>query len=58
MKFVLAVMNEYINLLAYSIYFVLMPYLQAKEESELPEYILGTVRLNRIRLESAAAFEV
>jgi len=32
--------------------------LQAKEESELPEYILGTVRLNRVRLESAAPFEV
>lgn len=35
-----------------------MPYLQAKEESELPEYILGTVRLNRVRLESAVPFEV
>ena len=26
---------------------------QGKEEDELPEYILGTVRLNRVRLESA-----
>ncbi|XP_068651507.1 protein ENHANCED DISEASE RESISTANCE 2-like isoform X2 [Aristolochia californica] len=27
--------------------------IEAKEEKELPEYILGTVRLNRIRLDSA-----
>jgi hypothetical protein len=40
------------SVLTYSIY------LQAKEEVELPEYILGTVRLNRIRLESAVPFEV
>jgi len=26
---------------------------QAKEESELPEYLLGTVRLNRLKPESA-----
>ncbi|CAJ2637525.1 unnamed protein product [Trifolium pratense] len=32
--------------------------IEAKEEVELPEYILGTVRLNRIRLESAISFEV
>ncbi|KAK2396645.1 protein ENHANCED DISEASE RESISTANCE [Trifolium repens] len=32
--------------------------IEAKEEVELPEYILGTVRLNRIRLESAVPFEV
>lgn len=35
-----------------------MAFLQAKEESELPEYVLGTVRLNRVRLESAVPFEV
>ncbi|KAJ8753190.1 hypothetical protein K2173_017776 [Erythroxylum novogranatense] len=28
---------------------------EAKEESELPEYILGTVRLNRVRLDSAVS---
>lgn len=28
-------------------------FVQAKEENELPEYILGTVRLNQVRLESA-----
>uniref|UniRef100_A0A453KJB7 Protein ENHANCED DISEASE RESISTANCE 2 C-terminal domain-containing protein n=1 Tax=Aegilops tauschii subsp. strangulata TaxID=200361 RepID=A0A453KJB7_AEGTS len=27
--------------------------LQAKEEKELPEYILGTVRLNRVNPEAA-----
>ncbi|XP_057433784.1 protein ENHANCED DISEASE RESISTANCE 2-like [Lotus japonicus] len=32
--------------------------IEAKEEAELPEYILGTVRLNRIRLESAVQLEV
>ncbi|KAI5441154.1 hypothetical protein KIW84_010569 [Lathyrus oleraceus] len=32
--------------------------IEAKEESDLPEYILGTVRLNRVRLESAVPFEV
>ncbi|CAK8534458.1 unnamed protein product [Lathyrus sativus] len=32
--------------------------IEAKEESELPEYILGTVRLNRLRPESAVPFEV
>ncbi|KAK2450533.1 ENHANCED DISEASE RESISTANCE protein [Trifolium repens] len=32
--------------------------IEAKEEVELPEYILGTVRLNRIRLESAVPLEV
>lgn len=31
---------------------------QAKEESELPEYILGTVRLSRVRPDSAIQFEV
>jgi hypothetical protein len=34
-----------------------MLYLQAKEEAELPEYILGTVRLNRLKLESAIPLE-
>lgn len=29
--------------------------LQAKEEAELPEFILGTVRLNRVELDSAVA---
>lgn len=31
---------------------------QAKEEAELPEYILGTVRLNRVKLDSAVPLEV
>ncbi|XP_021275787.1 protein ENHANCED DISEASE RESISTANCE 2 [Herrania umbratica] len=31
--------------------------IEAKEEAELPEYILGTVRLNRVRLESAIPLE-
>jgi hypothetical protein len=31
---------------------------QAKEEAELPEYILGTVRLNRLRPDSATHFEI
>ncbi|KAA8535290.1 hypothetical protein F0562_030293 [Nyssa sinensis] len=31
--------------------------IEAKEEAELPEYILGTVRLNRVRLDSAVALE-
>ncbi|XP_010245529.1 PREDICTED: protein ENHANCED DISEASE RESISTANCE 2-like isoform X1 [Nelumbo nucifera] len=31
---------------------------EAKEEPELPEYILGTVRLNRVRPDSAVPFEV
>lgn len=31
---------------------------EAKEEEELPEYILGTVRLNRFKLESAVHLEV
>ncbi|XWS17753.1 hypothetical protein CRYUN_Cryun33cG0094600 [Craigia yunnanensis] len=31
--------------------------IEAKEEAELPEYILGTVRLNRVRLESAVPLE-
>ncbi|KAI3924507.1 hypothetical protein MKW92_047675 [Papaver armeniacum] len=31
--------------------------LEAKEENELPEYILGTVRLNRLKPESAVDFE-
>ncbi|CAL9087316.1 protein ENHANCED DISEASE RESISTANCE 2-like isoform X1 [Musa acuminata AAA Group] len=30
--------------------------IEAKEEEELPEYILGTVRLNRVRVESAVPF--
>ncbi|XP_022754534.1 protein ENHANCED DISEASE RESISTANCE 2-like isoform X2 [Durio zibethinus] len=32
--------------------------IEAKEEAELPEYILGTVRLNRVRLESAVPLDV
>ncbi|KDP38628.1 hypothetical protein JCGZ_03981 [Jatropha curcas] len=32
--------------------------IEAKEEAELPEYILGTVRLNRVRLDSAVHLEV
>lgn len=32
--------------------------MQAKEEAELPEYILGTVRLNRVRLDSAVPLDV
>ncbi|KAL5547664.1 hypothetical protein UlMin_002895 [Ulmus minor] len=32
--------------------------IEAKEEAELPEYILGTVRLNSIRLDSAVHLEV
>ncbi|KAK7411623.1 hypothetical protein VNO78_03058 [Psophocarpus tetragonolobus] len=31
--------------------------IEAKEEGELPEYILGTVRLNRLKLESATTLE-
>lgn len=31
--------------------------IEGKEEAELPEYILGTVRLNRVRLDSAVPFE-
>ncbi|XP_071910866.1 protein ENHANCED DISEASE RESISTANCE 2-like isoform X2 [Coffea arabica] len=31
--------------------------IEAKEEAELPEYILGTVRLNRVRLDSAVRLE-
>lgn len=31
--------------------------IEAKEEEELPEYILGTVRLNRVRLESAVQLD-
>ncbi|KAK6942244.1 Protein ENHANCED DISEASE RESISTANCE 2, C-terminal [Dillenia turbinata] len=31
--------------------------IEAKEEDELPEYILGTVRLNRVRLDSAVSLE-
>lgn len=30
---------------------------EAKEEAELPEYILGTVRLNRVRVDSAVSLE-
>lgn len=30
--------------------------IEAQEENELPEYILGTVRLNRLKLESAVPF--
>ncbi|XP_042418174.1 protein ENHANCED DISEASE RESISTANCE 2-like isoform X1 [Zingiber officinale] len=30
--------------------------IEAKEENELPEYILGTVRLNQVRLESAVPY--
>ncbi|KAB5552827.1 hypothetical protein DKX38_010138 [Salix brachista] len=32
--------------------------IEAKEEPELPEYILGTVRLNRVRLDAAVPLEV
>ncbi|KAB1199008.1 Protein ENHANCED DISEASE RESISTANCE 2-like [Morella rubra] len=32
--------------------------IEAKEEAELPEYILGTVRLNRLRPDSAVELEV
>ncbi|BFG20478.1 hypothetical protein CerSpe_067530 [Prunus speciosa] len=32
--------------------------IEAKEEAELPEYILGTVRLNRVKLESAVHLQV
>ncbi|KAK7304122.1 hypothetical protein RJT34_15186 [Clitoria ternatea] len=32
--------------------------IEAKEEAELPEYILGTVRLNRLKLDSAVQLEV
>ncbi|CAH2079486.1 unnamed protein product [Thlaspi arvense] len=32
--------------------------IEGKEETDLPEYILGTVRLNRIELDSAVSFEV
>ncbi|XVF35508.1 hypothetical protein REPUB_Repub18cG0151600 [Reevesia pubescens] len=32
--------------------------IEAKEEAELPEYILGTVRLNRVRPESAVPLDV
>ncbi|CAK9166040.1 unnamed protein product [Ilex paraguariensis] len=32
--------------------------IEAKEEAELPEYILGTVRLNRLRVNSAVPLEV
>ncbi|KAJ4846793.1 hypothetical protein Tsubulata_014108 [Turnera subulata] len=31
--------------------------IEGKEEEELPEYILGTVRLNRVRLDSAVPLE-
>ncbi|CAA7022914.1 unnamed protein product [Microthlaspi erraticum] len=31
--------------------------IEGKEETDLPEYILGTVRLNRIELDSAESFE-
>ncbi|GLT55441.1 hypothetical protein SLA2020_285610 [Shorea laevis] len=32
--------------------------IEAKEEEELPEYLLGTVRLNKLRLDSAVKLEV
>ncbi|RYR76781.1 hypothetical protein Ahy_A01g001330 isoform C [Arachis hypogaea] len=32
--------------------------IEAKEEEELPEYILGTVRLNRLKPETAVPLEV
>ncbi|XP_058180851.1 protein ENHANCED DISEASE RESISTANCE 2-like [Rhododendron vialii] len=32
--------------------------IEAKEEAELPESILGTVRLNRVKLDSAVYLEV
>ncbi|KAI3446803.1 hypothetical protein Pfo_003468 [Paulownia fortunei] len=32
--------------------------IEAKEEAELPEYILGTVRLNRVQIDSAVLLEV
>ncbi|ESQ44512.1 hypothetical protein EUTSA_v10003438mg [Eutrema salsugineum] len=31
--------------------------IEGKEETDLPEYVLGTVRLNRIELDSAVSFE-
>ncbi|KAG6548451.1 hypothetical protein Mapa_009938 [Marchantia paleacea] len=31
--------------------------IEAKEESELPEYVLGAIRVNRIRVESAVPFK-
>ncbi|KAJ6673348.1 ENHANCED DISEASE RESISTANCE-RELATED [Salix viminalis] len=31
--------------------------IEAKEEADLPEYILGTVRLNRLRIDTAVPFE-
>ncbi|KAK3033197.1 hypothetical protein RJ639_036989 [Escallonia herrerae] len=33
-------------------------FLEAKEERELPEYILGTVRLNRVKVDSAVSLKV
>ncbi|PSS08157.1 Protein ENHANCED DISEASE RESISTANCE 2-like [Actinidia chinensis var. chinensis] len=32
--------------------------IEAKQEVELPEYILGTVRLNRVKVDSAVQLEV
>lgn len=32
--------------------------IEAKEEADLPEYILGTVRLNRLRIDTAVPLEV
>lgn len=32
--------------------------LQAREEKELPEYLLGSVRLNRVKLDSAVHLDV
>ncbi|XP_019197995.1 PREDICTED: protein ENHANCED DISEASE RESISTANCE 2-like isoform X1 [Ipomoea nil] len=32
--------------------------IEAKEEADLPEYILGTVRLNRVRVDSAVPLDV
>ncbi|XP_047307749.1 protein ENHANCED DISEASE RESISTANCE 2-like isoform X2 [Impatiens glandulifera] len=32
--------------------------IEGKEEAELPEYLLGTVRLNRVRLDTAQALDI
>lgn len=32
--------------------------LQGREEGELPEHVLGTVRLNRVKLDSAVPLKV
>lgn len=37
--------------------YVCLCVVQAKEEAELPEYILGTVRLNRVKPDAAVPLE-